>query len=180
MGRGNRVAVSPRKDWARVAHAIDWSGPRLVVLVGLPGSGKSSWAAWASAEQNCQVVSADDIRLELFGSLREANAGGRKNHARVFRLLHERLAGALGAGQVAIADATNLYSHAREPLYKLAKDARAKTEIIFFDNTAEALRGNLLRGADAIVPEEAMQRLALVARELPEQLQGEGRLHLLS
>jgi predicted kinase len=42
--------------------------PHLLLLIGLPGSGKSTYAtAWAAADAQRRIVATDAIRLKLFG-----------------------------------------------------------------------------------------------------------------
>ena len=41
--------------------------PRAYVLIGAPGSGKSTYAAKLAEQENAVVISGDDIRAELYG-----------------------------------------------------------------------------------------------------------------
>ena len=41
--------------------------PRAYVLIGAPGSGKSTYAATLAERENAVVISGDDIRAELYG-----------------------------------------------------------------------------------------------------------------
>jgi predicted kinase len=42
--------------------------PRAYVMVGAPGSGKSTYAAKLAEQENAVVISGDDVRAELYGS----------------------------------------------------------------------------------------------------------------
>jgi len=131
VGRAKRPSGTiETTGWESVEEKICWKETPLLVPVGLPGPGKSTWAKWQAKRQGYRVISADAIRLELFSSLREANSNPR-NNAKIFHLLRLRLREALG-GQGVIVDATNLYPHAREPLYSASKAAGRNHEIIFF------------------------------------------------
>lgn len=68
-------------------------------MVGLPGSGKSTWAK----EQKMKIHSSDAIRKELFGD--ESILG---DTAVVFETLYQRLLLDLQLGHSVIFDATNL------------------------------------------------------------------------
>ncbi len=72
------------------------------MLVGLPGSGKSTIAAEHRAS-GVAVHSSDEIREELFG-----NAAVQGDNDIVFRLLHRRITEDLQSGKSVTYDATNL------------------------------------------------------------------------
>ena len=175
MGRGRKPVPSNR--WNHAASAITWKGPRLLLLAGIPGSGKSTWAGWIASQRDVDVISADQIRLEMWGSLQVANSD-RGNHKKVFEEMHHRLRASLGDGRIAIADATNLYPHARNPLYKIAQETGAEVEIVLFSSN-NALLQNRQRDEDQVVPEEAMQRMSQLLPDLLEDLRHEGKVHTL-
>lgn len=88
---------------------------RLIVLVGLPGSGKSSYAEQFKAVDDaiCTGVtvihSSDAIREELFG-----DAGSQEDNGRVFELMRKRTIDDLRADKTVIYDATNVTRKARK------------------------------------------------------------------
>lgn len=155
MSRGRRESLSGKNNLAQ--EGINWQEPKLLVLVGLPGSGKSTWARQMAKEHGCQVVSSDEVRLELWGELQGVQS--REKHEEVFSLVHQRLLRALLESRVAVADATNIYGHARDSLYQLAREAGVSAEVVFFTDHKEALRRNSLRSDANRVPEEAMERM---------------------
>lgn len=125
---------------------------RVIVLVGLPGSGKSTWAA---RQKHAVVLSSDAIRSLLSGD--ETNQA---IHGRVFAtmryLLRQRLA--IG-GDVTILDATHLEPKWRRPWSKLASTYGAQVEAVFFDiPLEECLKRNRLRARQ--VPEAAIRAMA--------------------
>lgn len=74
------------------------------MMVGLPGSGKTTYAKGVSdACKNAVVHSSDVIRKELYGTEKEQS-----DPERVFRLLHRRAAIDLRCGKDVIYDATNI------------------------------------------------------------------------
>lgn len=81
----------------------------LTLMMGLPGSGKSTMAAKiAENEPNTTVLSSDKIRAELFGS---AEVQG--NNGKVFALLNSRMREALEDKKNVVVDSTNISFKAR-------------------------------------------------------------------
>lgn len=76
----------------------------LIMTIGLPGSGKSTWAA---SQEGYEVFSSDAIRHEL-GDINDQS----QNH-KVFKILHDRITSALSDGKNCIYDATNITSKNR-------------------------------------------------------------------
>lgn len=78
--------------------------PKLIVLVGLPGCGKSTYAKKLLDPQGyCRYVSSDQLREELFGD--EAIQGDPKT---VFKHVHDKTKQLLTTGYDVVYDATNV------------------------------------------------------------------------
>lgn len=123
----------------------------LEMLIGLPASGKSTWAA----QQNTVVISSDEIRAELYG-----NASVQDNPQKVFQIVHQRIFESLANSQDTIYDATNLSRKRRRAFLEevKAKFPDVQVEGIIFAIPFEVcLQRN--RARDRIVPDEAMSRL---------------------
>lgn len=75
----------------------------LIVLIGLPGSGKSTVAQNLQQRENAVIHSSDKLREELFGDVNECN----KNDE-LFTELHKRIKQDLLSGKNVIYDATNV------------------------------------------------------------------------
>ena len=88
----------------------------LVVTVGLPGSGKTSWVDNFIGEnqgKTVDVISSDKIREEMFNDIEDQN-----HNSEVFDLMKRRTKESLSQGHVAIYEATNISSKRRRALLK--------------------------------------------------------------
>lgn len=86
---------------------------KLIILCGLPGSGKSSYAECLSYifsdDAEVAIHSSDAIRGELFG-----DPGFQGDNAKVFETMHHRVREDLRAGKTVVYDATNITRKARK------------------------------------------------------------------
>jgi predicted kinase len=127
------------------------SKPRLIVLVGLPGSGKSTWAE----RQGYTVLSSDVMRGLLIDDPANQNI-----HGRVFGALRYLLRHRMELQRpVTCLDATNLTRRDRKAWIKMAELYGCVPEAVFLDvPVEECLRRNAARGR--MVPEEAIRMMA--------------------
>lgn len=129
---------------------------KLYVPVGIPGSGKSIWCA---RMLDGSRVSSDEIRIELFGSLRAAHdvtpEEKKKRNAQVWERFYDRVYGRLYDENI-IADGTNLRDHAREKLRLIAEQTGSEAHVIVFNNSTQAFKQNLERDEDKHVPQDVM------------------------
>lgn len=132
------------------------SRPRIILLVGLPGAGKSTYAA----QQGWPVLCSDGIRELLLDDPRDQSA-----NRRVFRLLRHLLQLRLELGRpLTCIDATNLTPYERRPYLKLAEIYGAQIEAVYFDVALEICKQRN-NGRSRNVPDEVMDRMA--ARLVP-------------
>jgi len=133
---------------------------RIVLLIGLPGSGKSTWAA----AQGWNAISSDALRLLLSDDIANQNI-----HGRVFASLRYLLRQRLRIGcAVNCVDASNLTAAERRPYFSIARFHGARVDAVYFDiPITTALRRNLARRRQ--VPEAAMALMA--ARLQPPQME---------
>ena len=124
---------------------------RVIVLVGLPGSGKSIYVERLGET----ALSSDEIRRLLAGDATDQSVN-REVFATLRYLLRRRLA--LGRATTYV-DATNLTPRERRPYIRLARTYGCAAEAVFFDVPLETcLERN--RRRRRVVPEEALRKLA--------------------
>lgn len=124
---------------------------RVIVLVGLPASGKSTWAE----AQGTTVLSSDHVR-ELLSD----DVTNQQIHGQVFGTMRYLLRKRLElAAPLTIIDATNLRPKHRKPWIKVAKSLGAEVEAMFFDTPLEECqRRNAARSR--VVPAEVIVQMA--------------------
>jgi len=146
---GSFAAEPPGADTPAAPHRP--SKGVVVLAIGLPGSGKSSWFK----RHNITPLSSDLLRALLFDDPTEQ---------RFQDLIFSNLRSLLKARLIArrplnYVDATNLTPHERQGWIKLAKDYGYEVQAVFFDVPVETcLERN--RRRERVVPDDVMHRMA--------------------
>jgi predicted kinase len=148
-------ALQVPKAIGTVAPGASATGARpkgvVVLAIGLPGSGKSSWFK----RHNITPLSSDLLRALLFDDATE-----QRFQDLVFSNLRSMLKARLIARRpINYVDATNLTPHERQSWIKLAKDYGYEVQAVFFDVPVEVcLERNQRR--ERVVAEDVMRRMS--------------------
>jgi len=102
--------------------------PILAVMIGISGSGKSTYANGLKTSLNAQLVETDAIRLELTG-----NSEDQSQNAKVFEIARKRVNDYLSQGKNTIIDATSLTIRDRKDWIDIARANNAEVRAYFID-----------------------------------------------
>ena len=153
--------------------------PTVYMLIGLPGSGKSTYAEKLDRVEDPIIVSTDKIREELFGD--EAIQSNEKyNGNTVFCIAYDRVKIAMLEGKSVIFDATNVKRKDRKYFLDLLRPenflALQKTNykykfhaVLVATPYEKCLENNLQRRR--VVPEEVIKRM-MCNFEVPMKFEG--------
>jgi predicted kinase len=115
--------------------------PALVVLVGLPGTGKSRFAEALRQRIGAVVLESDDLRKRLVSRPTYSAEESR----RLFEAIHGAIDRLLEAGAAVVLDATNLAEREREPLYTIAEVRGARLILTRLVAPGDVVRERLTR-----------------------------------
>ena len=129
--------------------------PKMIMLVVLPASGKSTYAQELAEKYNAKVFSSDALREELFGDINEQS-----RDQELFTELHKRIKDCLNNNQNAIYDACNRsYKRRMVFLNELNKIPCEKICVVMATPYEVCIAQNEAR--DRTIPREVIKRMYL-------------------
>lgn len=127
--------------------------PKLIFMVGLSASGKSTIAKELAKKEDCIIISSDAIR----GEICDGGVSDQSKNEEVFKIFHRRIRENLSAGQNVIADATNIKIKSRAAIFNVIKDIECeKIAYVMTKQYEDCIRDNVDR--EYPVPEEVINR----------------------
>ena len=128
-----------------------WEKPTLYVLIGVSGSGKSTYAESLGLNTNLAVVSTDAIRKTYFGSEEDQSDG-----AKVFQTAYDWIDYYLQYGKDVVFDATNTTKRGRRELLCSLTPPFRKVAVLVTPPLEVSLARNSKR--QRIVPNSVIRR----------------------
>ena len=127
-----------------LAHAV------LIVVSGLPGTGKSYFSRRMAERFPLAIVETDAMRKVLFSTPTYAAP----ENARLFRGCHALIEDLLGRGIPVLFDATNLVEASRERLYNIAHKTNAKLILVRVEAPVAVVSQRLREREEGIIDED--------------------------
>ena len=138
---------------------------KFIMMIGFPGSGKSTYASKLATSEGAVVFSSDALRKELYGS-----EAVQDRNEEVFNALMKRMIEALKAGESVIFDAMNISSkYRRSTLQMVNRYCGKKIAYLIATPFEECLARNAER--DRHVPEDVIKR-AYMNFNMPHKAEG--------
>lgn len=134
----------------RIVNDIDESLPRtpvirpggsLLIMVGLPGTGKSSVVEGLQARIACTVISTDGIRLQM----RQQPTYTAAEMMLVYEVCYSIIESRLQDGQRVVFDASNYLAARREHVSRIARRTGAPVAVCYVQASQAAIRERLRR-----------------------------------
>jgi predicted kinase len=149
--------------------------PILIVVSGLPGTGKSFFARKLAERLPFLILASDTLRKVLFPSPHYEES----ENKRLFSACHVLIEELLMEGIPVIFDATNLLEHHREYLYRAAERANAKLIVVWVEAPTEVVRQRLLARKEANMTQDDSEADWEVYTKMKPRKQKISRNHLV-
>ena len=174
------MASSLREDVERLRGSLNGLPPPqveppLIVVSGLPGTGKSFLCRKVAEKSPFLILPSDALRKVLFPTPQY----NEQENKRLFSACHVLIEELLKKGIPVILDATNLLEHHREYLYRAAERAGAKLILVWVEAPPEVVRQRLIAREGTPVPERDSQAGWEVYNKMKPRREKISRNHLV-
>ena len=143
----------------------------LYFLVGLPGSGKSTWAK-QNLSENTIWVSSDNLREQIYNNIND-----REHHNEIFSTMKDITRNNLKEGKNVIYDATNISSKRRMAFLNDIKNINCKKICIYFATSFDECCSNNSKRKN-IVPYSAIEKM-YKNLQIPMYHEGWNEIHII-
>jgi predicted kinase len=173
-------AESPQKDVMRILVALGGlpyphSRPALIVVSGLPGTGKSRFCRHLRERTGAVILESDALRKLLF----KRPTHSARESQRLFTAIHAAIDRLLAAGVSSVLDATNLAERHREPLYDMVEKQGARLVLVEVTAPPDVVRSRLAGRAEGADPHDLSDADAAVYERMRRQAEEIPREHLV-
>jgi len=149
--------------------------PPLIVVSGLPGTGKSFFCRKLAERLSFPILASDTSRKILFPSPQYKES----ENKRLFSACHVLIEELLRKGMPVIFDATNLLEHHREYLYRAAERAGTKLILVLVEAPTEVVRQRLLAREKAATSQDDSEADWEVYNKMKPRREKNSRNHLV-
>jgi predicted kinase len=136
---GEVIAAARRLAGSLSALPEAEAQPTVIVVSGLPGTGKSYFCRRLAERLPCVILESDALRKQLFPDPTYAA----EESAYLFRAIHYLIQDLLKKGMPLILDATNLEERHRERIYSIAERLNARLIIVRTEAPPELVQQRL-------------------------------------
>lgn len=106
----------------------------MVIMVGVPASGKSTWGKKYAKDNKLSYISTDEIRAEI-----GKGEGDQSVSSAAFIIARKRVAESLSIGKGVMIDATNINHKFRKNWIKLGREYKTEIIAVVFEINRETL-----------------------------------------